>query len=157
VGHVSDESLLLDDQLCFAIYAASRAVTATYRPLLEELGLTYPQYLVMLLLWDRGRCSVKEVGAALELDYGTVTPLLKRLAALGLVERHRRTDDERGVDVVLTAEGEALRSRAAAVPTQMGTAFGLSAAEREDLRKRLRTLTRSVHAFTAERVSPATG
>src|ERR1700716_965582 len=98
-------SLLLDDQLCFALYAASRAVTNRYRPLLDELDLTYPQYLVMLVLWQHGAVSVKDVGAALHLDYGTLTPLIKRLEAAGLVRRERRADDERSVAVSLTEQG----------------------------------------------------
>src|ERR671925_402329 len=98
----SEFSLLLDDQLCFALYAASRAVTNSYRPLLDELGLTYPQYLVMLVLWEHDAVPIKDVGAALELDYGTLTPLSKRLEASGLVQRQRRPDDERTVQVTLT-------------------------------------------------------
>jgi DNA-binding transcriptional ArsR family regulator len=82
-------SLSLDEQLCFALYAAQRAVTAAYRPLLDDLGLTYPQYLVLLVLWERGETTVKELAAALRLDYGTVSPLLKRLEAAGLVHRER--------------------------------------------------------------------
>src|SRR3989442_3417550 len=103
------DGLGLDDQLCFALYAASRAVTAAYRPLLAELDLTYPQYLVMLVLWERGSGTVKELGDALELDYGTLSPLLKRLEAAGLVHRERRPEDERSVRVALTAGRAALR------------------------------------------------
>ena len=82
-------TLLLDDQLCFALYAASRAVTQRYRPLLERVGITYPQYLVMLVLWEQGTTTVKGLADALQLDYGTLSPLLKRLAAAGYVERRR--------------------------------------------------------------------
>ena len=85
---------LLDDQLCFALYAAQRAVTAAYRPLLEELGLTYPQYLVLLVLWERGETTVKALAGALHLDYGTMSPLLKRLESAGLVRRERSAHDE---------------------------------------------------------------
>ena len=88
-------SLLLDDQLCFALYAAQRAVTAAYRPLLDELGLTYPQYLVLLVLWERGETTVKDLASALRLDYGTMSPLLKRLEAAGLVRRERSSRAER--------------------------------------------------------------
>src|SRR3712207_7975977 len=84
----------LDDQLCFALYAASRAVAARYRPMLEELGLTYPQYLVMMLLWEQDNQTVGQLGARLALDSGTLSPLLKRLTAAGLVTRHRRVEDE---------------------------------------------------------------
>src|SRR3954465_4538626 len=117
--------LELDDQLCFALYAASRAVTNAYRPLLAELDLTYPQYLVMLVLWQRGTSTVKALGDALQLDYGTLSPLLKRLEAAGLVRRERRPDDERSVRVVLTDAGAALRGRAEAVPPAIGAVMGL--------------------------------
>ena len=98
-----ERSLLLDDQMCFALYAASRAVTGLYRPQLESLGLTYPQYLVLLVLWEQGEVSVKEVGIALQLDYGTLTPLLKRLESNGLLRRERCPTDERAVNLTLTA------------------------------------------------------
>ncbi|GAA2903845.1 MarR family transcriptional regulator [Pseudonocardia halophobica] len=139
--------MLLEDQLCFAIYAASRAVTAAYRPLLDELGLTYPQYLVMLLLWKHGSLTVKEVATALHLDYGTVTPLLKRLQGAGLIARRRRTDDERGVEAVLTDEGRDLQARALGVPVGMAEAFGLEADERDALRDRLHALVESMDAY----------
>src|SRR5207248_10850913 len=93
----SEGSLLLDDQLCFALYAASRAVTARYRPLLDELGLTYPQYLVMLVLWEQDSISVRDLGASLQLESSTLSPLLKRLEANGLLRRERRAEDERSV------------------------------------------------------------
>lgn len=116
---VADDPLALERQVCFALYAASRAVTAAYRPLLEPLGLTYPQYLVMLVLWERGTQPVGDIGAALHLDSGTLSPLLKRLEAGGLVERHRSAEDERRVLVELTAEGRALRDRAVDVPARI--------------------------------------
>ncbi|MCT9005495.1 MarR family winged helix-turn-helix transcriptional regulator [Streptomyces rhizosphaerihabitans] len=134
-------SLLLDDQLCFALYAAQRAVTAAYRPLLEELGLTYPQYLVLLVLWERGETTVKELGTALHLDYGTMSPLLKRLEAAGLVRRERSAQDERSVRVALTGRGEVLRDRAEEVPQALLTATGLSEADVTRLREELRRLT----------------
>lgn len=108
----AEGSLQLQDQLCFALYAASRAVTARYRPLLDELGLTYPQYLVMLVLWERADVSVRELGGALQLESSTLSPLLKRLEANGLVRRERRADDERSVSVRLTEAGTGLRERA---------------------------------------------
>ncbi|WP_329134944.1 MarR family transcriptional regulator [Streptomyces sp. NBC_01476] len=139
-------TLLLDDQLCFALYAASRAVTARYRPLLDAIGLTYPQYLVMLVLWEHDAVAVKELGAALQLDYGTLTPLLKRLEASGLVRRERRPDDERSVRITLTPQGAELRERAAAVPAEIGGAMGLNAGETEQIRGLLRRLTANVSA-----------
>ncbi|NUR02722.1 MAG: MarR family transcriptional regulator [Streptomyces sp.] len=133
----SEGSLLLDDQLCFALYAAQRAVTSSYRPLLDELGLTYPQYLVLLVLWERGEIPVKELATALRLDYGTVSPLLKRLEAAGLVRRERAAHDERSVLVACTGRGEELRERAACVPGALLAATGLEAPEVARLREEL--------------------
>ncbi|GAA4698302.1 MarR family winged helix-turn-helix transcriptional regulator [Phytohabitans rumicis] len=141
--HVSD-SLALDDQLCFALYAASRAVTGVYRPLLDELGLTYPQYLVLLVLWGRGSSPVKDLAAALHLDYGTLTPLLKRLESAGFVRRERRKGDERTVDIVLTADGKALRDRARRLPPAISQAMGLTTAEVDTLRALLRKVSTNI-------------
>src|SRR3954471_19467130 len=112
----SPDHLKLDRQLCFLLYGASRAVTQLYQPLLAPLGLTYPQYLVMLVLWEHDGASVKDVGHRLGLDSGTLTPLLKRLAAQGLVTRRRDDDDERVVRIDLTADGKKLRAKAKSVP-----------------------------------------
>ncbi|GAA2472090.1 MarR family transcriptional regulator [Actinocorallia cavernae] len=139
-------SLLLQDQLCFALYAASRAVTARYRPLLDELGLTYPQYLVMLALWERDGLSVRELGGALQLESSTLSPLLKRLEAAGLVRRERRPDDERSVTVRLTGSGTALRERARAVPPAIGDAMGLTPEQDATAKQLLRLLTTNVTA-----------
>src|SRR5262249_7517451 len=119
-------SLLLEDQLCFSLYAAQRALTNRYRPLLEELGLTYPQYLVMLVLWEHGAVPIKTLGTLLQLDYGTLTPLLKRLQAHGLIQRERQASDERSVQITLTTQGVELRERARTVPAAMGDAVGFS-------------------------------
>ncbi|BDT87854.1 MarR family winged helix-turn-helix transcriptional regulator [Nocardia cyriacigeorgica] len=135
------DELALDNQVCFALYSASRAMIRLYRPLLDELGLTYPQYLVMLVLWERGDVSVKDLGAALELDSGTLSPLLKRLEAAGMVHRRRAADDERSVVVETTAEGRALRERARVVPRQVGCATGLDTAELAGFRAQLRAIT----------------
>jgi DNA-binding MarR family transcriptional regulator len=140
------DELELDRQVCFALYAASRAVTQLYRPLLGALGLTYPQYLVMLVLWERGPVTVSELGAALDLDSGTLSPLLKRLAAAGLVTRGRRPDDERSVEIRTTPAGAALRARAATVPRKIAKATGLRAAELAELRRNLIALTEAVGA-----------
>ncbi|MEU7907388.1 MarR family transcriptional regulator [Actinoplanes sp. NPDC049118] len=137
-------SLRLDDQLCFALYSASRAVTAAYRPLLEELGLTYPQYLAMLVLWERGSLPVKELGAALHLDYGTLSPLLKRLEASGLVRRERSPEDERSVLVSVTSRGRDLEGRAARVPGSIGHTLGLTVQEADRLRRQLRELAERI-------------
>ncbi|WP_280468011.1 MarR family winged helix-turn-helix transcriptional regulator [Nocardia cyriacigeorgica] len=136
----SDE-LALDRQVCFALYSASRAVTRLYRPLLDELGLTYPQYLVLLVLWERGEVTVKDLGAALELDSGTLSPLLKRLESAGLVLRRRAAGDERSVLVEATVEGQALRERARSVPHRIGCATGLSGVELDEFRTQLRAIT----------------
>ncbi|POX65337.1 MarR family transcriptional regulator [Streptomyces sp. Ru62] len=141
-----DGSLLLDDQLCFALYAAQRAVTAAYRPLLDDLGLTYPQYLVLLVLWERGETSVKELAHALRLDYGTVSPLLKRLEGAGLVRRERAAEDERSVLVACTGRGEELRERAARVPGALLTTTGLGPQEIARLREELWRLTERADA-----------
>ena len=109
-------ALLLDNQLCFALYSASLAMTKLYKPLLEDLGLTYPQYLVMLVLWEGDGVTVGQVGERLNLDSGTLTPLLKRLEAGGLVSRIRDVQDERRVHVTLTAAGRKLKARAARIP-----------------------------------------
>lgn len=113
------DPLALDRQLCFQFYAASNLVIRHYRPVLSELGLTYPQYLVMLVLWEQDGVSVGDICARLHLDSGTVTPMLKRMASLGLLERSRDPDDERRVLVMLTVEGQALRARAVSVPEIM--------------------------------------
>jgi DNA-binding MarR family transcriptional regulator len=134
-------SLELDQQLCFALYAASRALTRAYQPLLEPLGLTYPQYLVCLALWERDGRSVNELGTCLALDSGTLTPLLKRLQQAGLVERRRSTEDERVVHIHLTAAGRALRARARSIPKEIAKCAGLDATTIGRLRDELRTLT----------------
>src|SRR5215813_1878227 len=103
--------LTLDRHLCFALYSASRAMTAAYRPILTELNLTYPQYLVLLVLWEQGRVTVGSLGERLQLDSGTLSPLLKRLEANGFVRRQRSSDDERVVEVVLTPAGRRLEER----------------------------------------------
>lgn len=135
----------LDRQVCFALYSASRAATAVYRPVLEELGLTYPQYLVMLVLWENEPRGVKDLGHELGLDSGTLSPLLKRLEALGLVERRRSGDDERRVAVHLTPAGKDLSNKAGAIPQRLADAAGLTAGELEQLRGTLAKLTAALH------------
>jgi MarR family transcriptional regulator, organic hydroperoxide resistance regulator len=137
-------SVALDDQLCFALYAASRAVTARYRPMLEAIGLTYPQYLVMMLLWESDHQTVGQLGARLSLDSGTLSPLLKRLTAAGLVTRERRVEDERSVSISLTDKGRALQQRALPVSEAMIEAIGFDSGEFDDLKERLRLLTERV-------------
>jgi len=131
----------LADQLCFDLYAASRAVTAAYRPVLAELGLTYPQYLVLIVLWERGTSTVRDFAEALRLDHGTLTPLLRRMEIGGLVARHRDHDDERFVLVSLAAKGEAMRGHATRIHCGMKDAMALDDDEFEGLQATLRTLT----------------
>src|ERR1700759_2151426 len=111
-----DQLLRLDNQICFAVYSAAHAFNRVYKPLLDRLGLTYPQYLVMLVLWERDGVPVKDIGERLFLDSGTLTPLLKRLEAAELIKRTRSTEDERQLMIALTAKGEALREKARALP-----------------------------------------
>ncbi|WP_104172764.1 MarR family winged helix-turn-helix transcriptional regulator [Arthrobacter sp. Y81] len=136
----------LNRQVCFALYSASKAATAVYRPVLDELGLTYPQYLVMLVLWEDQPRSVRELGEELGLDSGTLSPLLKRLESLGLVERRRSAEDERRVEVFLTDSGTALSAKSSAIPQQLADAAGLSAAELDQLRETLGRLTAALQS-----------
>jgi len=145
-AEADEVSLLLDDQMCFALYAAQRALTNRYRPLLEEFDLTYPQYLVMLVLWEHGALPIKSLGKLLQLDYGTLTPLLKRLQAHGLVRRERQANDERSVQISLTEQGAELRKRARVIPATIGQAAGLTAAEAADVKAVLERLTANVTA-----------
>lgn len=150
----------LDAQLCFALYSASRAFTRAYGPLLEPLGLTYPQYIVMLVLWEKDDLSVSELGDRLALDSGTLTPLLKRLEDAGLVERRRDPSDERVVRVRLTRAGAKLEERAASVPTELMRRAGYeptkeSLGQLEKLRGALQELTRSLEGSLSAEASPA--
>ena len=137
-------SAVLEDQLCFALYAASRAMTARYRPLLDAIGLTYPQYLVMMLLWEEDNQTVGQLGARLSLDSGTLSPLLKRLTTAGLVTRHRRLEDERSVAIVLTDAGRALRDKADAISEEIICALDLDRDEFRDLKAKLNLVTERV-------------
>ncbi|MEU3018732.1 MULTISPECIES: MarR family transcriptional regulator [unclassified Nocardiopsis] len=142
------DPLALDRQLCFSLYTASRALTGLYREVLADLGLTYPQYLVMLVLWERGTLPVKELGLALSLDSGTLSPLLRRMEGAGLLTRRRGPEDERIVRVSVTDEGGRLRERAGGVPEQILCATDLPADRVEELRELLDHVTRSVSAAT---------
>jgi DNA-binding MarR family transcriptional regulator len=112
----TDAMLQLDNQLCFALYSTSLSMTRLYKPLLDELGLTYPQYLAMLVLWEQDGLMVSEIGERLYLDSGTLTPLLKRMETAGLIARIRAVEDERRVHITLTAAGRKLKTRAAKIP-----------------------------------------
>lgn len=134
------EQLKLENQLCFPLYATSRAVTRAYKPLLDPLGLTYPQYLALLSLWEHGQQSVSELGECLMLDSGTLTPLLKKLESKGLVERNRAADDERRVLIRLTNEGKKLEDKAAEIPFKLLQTLSLDASEIARLRGQLQEL-----------------
>ncbi|WP_134765920.1 MarR family transcriptional regulator [Nocardioides sp. 1609] len=134
----------LDDFLCFDLYAASRAVTAAYRPILGELGLTYPQYLVLAVLWERDERRIKELSTVLRLDHATLTPLLRRLESAGLLTRRRSADDERAVVVALTADGRALSAHAEDVRCRIAEAVGLPLEDVEVLRTLLRRVSAAV-------------
>jgi DNA-binding MarR family transcriptional regulator len=121
--------LMLDNQLCFAVYSTAHAFNRVYKPLLDRLGLTYPQYLVMLVLWERDDVAVKDIGERLFLDSGTLTPLLKRLEAADLIKRTRSSEDERQVLIALTPQGQALREKAKAVPQGILAASACSTSE----------------------------
>ena len=135
------DPLALEQQVCFALAVTNRAVLAVYRPLLEPLGLTHPQYLVMLALWDhqnvpsecRSPLSVKQIATALQLDSATLSPMLKRLQALGLITRTRSTADERSTDIELTDEGTTLRNRALEIPPAVVARLGVDMAELDQL------------------------
>ncbi|MDM5179802.1 MarR family transcriptional regulator [Massilia sp. DJPM01] len=129
--------LALENQFCFALYSASHAMTKTYKPMLDRLGLTYPQYLVMLVLWEQDAILVKDIGARLFLDSGTLTPLLKRLEGNGLLSRNRDPHDERQVRIVLTEQGRALRAQAEVIPEQVLCASGQELAALGRLRSEL--------------------
>ncbi|MFG2604244.1 MarR family winged helix-turn-helix transcriptional regulator [Streptomyces sp. NPDC048514] len=147
--------LRLDGQVCFALHAASRAFNGVYRVILKDLGLTYPQYLVMLVLWEQGDLPVKQLGEHLRLDSGTLSPLVKRLEAAGLVRRERSARDERSVWVRLTEEGAGLRERAEEVPRRIAAATGFDPVEIGDLRERLDRLTAALDAAASAQADEA--
>lgn len=137
--------LLLENQLCFTIYACSREITKLYQPYLDSIGVTYSQYLVMLVLWERRQCTVKEIGEALFLDSGTLTPLLKRLQAAGLILRERSLQDERKVLISLTEQGWALQNDAACIPSKMMEGTAMTGDEFVDLLAQFKNLLGRVH------------
>lgn len=136
----ADASLRLENQLCFALYSASLAMSKAYKPHLDALGITYPQYLVLLVLWERDGRTVSEIGEALHLDSGTLTPLLKRMESAGLVARRRDSGDERRVLVDLTADGRRLKAKARTIPACIAEAAACAPRE-------LRALTVAVQSL----------
>ncbi|MDR6553008.1 MarR family winged helix-turn-helix transcriptional regulator [Paenibacillus qinlingensis] len=142
----SSEFLKLENQLCFSLYASSRAITRMYRPFLEELGITYPQYLVLLVLWEQKESTVKELSEKLDLDSGTLTPMLKRMEAQKLLVRNRSQEDERVVLIRITEAGLALHDQALCIPQTLFAASGLSAEEIANFNAQLKRIITSVNA-----------
>src|SRR5215475_13579136 len=146
----ADFPLKLDNQICFAVYSTAHAFNRVYKPLLDKLKLTYPQYLVMLVLWERDGVPVKDIGERLLLDSGTLTPLLKRLESAHLVKRTRSREDERQVLIALTPQGQALKDKARAVPPSILAASGCSLGELTALKRNLVALRDQLNAAVRE-------
>ncbi len=140
-----DDLLKLDNQLCFVIYACSRGLTQIYRPLLAELGVTYPQYLVLLVLWEKDGVTVKKLGERLFLDSGTLTPLLKRMEVAGFIKRERSIEDERKVNIYITRKGLVMKKKAYAVPETLLCQSGLTLDQFVGLKSELETLLKQIH------------
>ncbi len=137
---IPDEEKRLERQLCFAVYSAAHAFNRAYKPILDRVGLTYPQYLVMLVLWEKGCLSVKTIGEKLDLDSGTLSPLLKRLEQAGLISRARDPKDERQVIISLTENGTGMKCQVSAIMDAIGQATGCDTTEMANLRDRLQQL-----------------
>ena len=140
------DPLLLDNQLCYALYAAAHRMTKSYRPMLERMGLTYPQYLVLLVLWETDGVTVSEIGRRLRLDSGTLTPVLKRLENAGFLVRNRRRSDEREVEIALTVKGRGLRAEATAVRESVMCQLNMSEPEVQAMRADLNALIANLSA-----------
>jgi MarR family transcriptional regulator, organic hydroperoxide resistance regulator len=146
----ADFALRLDNQICFAVYSTAHAFNRVYKPLLDKLGLTYPQYLVMLVLWERDGVAVKDIGERLFLDSGTLTPLLKRLETADLIKRTRSTEDERQVLIALTIKGESLREKARAVPQAILASSACSVGELVAMKNEIVALRDRLNAVLGE-------
>jgi MarR family transcriptional regulator, organic hydroperoxide resistance regulator len=146
----AEQALRLDNQICFAVYSAAHAFNRVYKPLLDRLGLTYPQYLVMLVLWERDNIPLKDIGERLFLDSGTLTPLLKRLEGTDLIKRTRSTEDERQVLIELTRDGHALREKAKAVPQSILAASACSVGELVAMKNEIVALRDRLNAVLGE-------
>ncbi|AJD40450.1 MULTISPECIES: MarR family winged helix-turn-helix transcriptional regulator [Rhizobium] len=143
---IPQEERRLEKQLCFAVYATAHAFTRAYKPILDKVGLTYPQYLVMLVLWEKAELPVKTIGEQLDLDSGTLSPLLKRLEQTGLIKRTRDARDERQVIVSLTPKGRSMKSEAATIMTAIGQAAGCTLEEMAEIRGSLQKLRGNLNA-----------
>jgi len=148
----ADAPLLLGNQVCFAVYSTAHAFNRFYKPLLDRLGLTYPQYLVMLVLWEEDGLPVKEIGERLFLDSGTLTPLLKRMESAGLLKRTRSTEDERQVIVALTPQGESLKEKARSLPLSILAASECSVPELTALKNEIVSLRDRLNEALGEKV-----
>ena len=146
----TDLPLLLGNQLCFAVYSTAHAFNRAYKPLLDRLGLTYPQYLVMLVLWERDGLPVRDIGERLFLDSGTLTPLLKRMEVAELIKRTRGTEDERQVLIALTSQGQALREKARALPKAILAASACSVSELSAMKNEIIALRDRLNAALGE-------
>ncbi|MBX4956940.1 MarR family transcriptional regulator [Rhizobium lentis] len=146
---IPQEEKRLEKQLCFAVYATAHAFTRAYKPILDRVGLTYPQYLVMLVLWERSALPVKTIGEQLDLDSGTLSPLLKRLEQSGLIKRIRDQRDERQVIVSLTAKGEAMKGEIDSIMSAIGEAAGCTLKEMAEMRDMLQRLRANLGRATA--------
>lgn len=143
---IPDEEKRLERQLCFAVYSAAHAFNRAYKPILDRVGLTYPQYLVMLVLWEKGSLSVKTIGEKLDLDSGTLSPLLKRLEQAGLISRTRDPKDERQVIISLTEKGTGMQCQVGVIMDAIGQATGCDMGEMANLRDRLQQLKANLAA-----------
>lgn len=139
------ESLKLDNQLCFALYACAKEVTRIYKPVLDKFGITYTQYITLLVLWEQDNITVKELGKKLHLDSGTLTPLLKKLENIGIVQRVRDTQDERNVYVKLTDRGVGMKDEALEIPTKVFCNTGIPIEEAIELREKLKILLNNLN------------
>ncbi|PKA40239.1 MarR family winged helix-turn-helix transcriptional regulator [Rhizobium sullae] len=143
---IPEEEKRLEKQLCFAVYATAHAFTRAYKPILDKVGLTYPQYLVMLVLWEKAELPVKTIGEQLDLDSGTLSPLLKRLEQTGLIKRTRDARDERQVIVSLTPKGRSMKSEAGTIMAAIGQAAGCTLDEMAEIRGALQKLRGNLNA-----------
>jgi len=146
----NSQNIKLEEHLCFSLYACSRAILRLYRPYLDELQLTYPQYLVLLTLWEKQQLTIKALGDALDLDTGTLTPLLKRMEGAGLLERRRDSVDERVVNIRITEQGKALQEKAACIPQSLIASSGMSMDEIQKLNVMIKQLMQQVNSSSPE-------
>ncbi|MEC0204625.1 MarR family transcriptional regulator [Paenibacillus lautus] len=146
----NEQNIKLEEHLCFSLYACSRAILRLYRPYLDELQLTYPQYLVLLTLWEKQQLTIKALGDALDLDTGTLTPLLKRMEGAGLLERRRDSVDERVVNIRITEQGKALQEKATCIPQSLIASSGMSKDEIQKLNVMIKHLMQQVNSSSLE-------